>query len=131
MSAEEEHCPETLETLKFAGRCSQVETKAVKNVVCLFHHFVQNAPDTLQLPSTERALIRAKDKEIEILRRRLESLVDPSPSSRPESDSSGQITDVSVKVMECDGCILKRVSSPSLWRSWKAENINSQLNWPN
>lgn len=35
MSAEEEHCPETLETLKFASRCSQVETKAQKNVVSL------------------------------------------------------------------------------------------------
>lgn len=33
MSAEEDHCPETLETLKFAGRCSQVETKAQKNIV--------------------------------------------------------------------------------------------------
>lgn len=33
LSAEEEHCAETLETLKFAGRCSQVETKAKKNVV--------------------------------------------------------------------------------------------------
>jgi hypothetical protein len=35
MSAEEEHVAETLETLKFAGRCSQVETKAQKNVVRL------------------------------------------------------------------------------------------------
>lgn len=33
MSADEQHCPETLETLKFAGRCSQVETKAQKNIV--------------------------------------------------------------------------------------------------
>lgn len=33
ISAEEEHASETLETLKFAGRCSQVETKAKKNVV--------------------------------------------------------------------------------------------------
>jgi centromeric protein E len=33
MSAEEEHAAETLETLKFAGRCSQVETKAQKNIV--------------------------------------------------------------------------------------------------
>lgn len=33
MSAEEEHVAETLETLKFAGRCSQVETKAQKNIV--------------------------------------------------------------------------------------------------
>lgn len=33
MSADEEHSSETLETLKFAGRCSQVETKAKKNIV--------------------------------------------------------------------------------------------------
>lgn len=33
MSADEEHCPETMETLKFARRCSQVETKAQKNIV--------------------------------------------------------------------------------------------------
>lgn len=33
MSADEAHCAETLETLKFAGRCSQVETKARKNIV--------------------------------------------------------------------------------------------------
>ncbi len=33
MSSEEDHCAETLETLKFAGRCSQVETKAQKNIV--------------------------------------------------------------------------------------------------
>lgn len=33
LSAEEEHCGETLETLKFAGRCSQVKTNAKKNIV--------------------------------------------------------------------------------------------------
>jgi hypothetical protein len=33
LSAEEANCAETLETLKFAGRCSQVETQAKKNVV--------------------------------------------------------------------------------------------------
>ncbi|WWC70146.1 uncharacterized protein I206_104093 [Kwoniella pini CBS 10737] len=55
MSAEEEHCGETLETLKFAGRCSQVKTNAKKNV----------------LQSSERALIKAKDQEIEDLRLRL------------------------------------------------------------
>nr|XP_018262811.1 uncharacterized protein I303_04295 [Kwoniella dejecticola CBS 10117]OBR84969.1 hypothetical protein I303_04295 [Kwoniella dejecticola CBS 10117] len=58
MSAEEEHCAETLETLKFAGRCSQVKTNAKKNV----------------LQSSERALIKAKDQEIEELRTRLATL---------------------------------------------------------
>jgi hypothetical protein len=35
LSAEEEHHAETLETLKFAGNCARVETKAQKNIVSL------------------------------------------------------------------------------------------------
>jgi centromeric protein E len=58
MSAQEEHQTETLETLKFAGRCSQVVTKAQKNI----------------LQSSEQALIRAKDMEISELRRQLEEV---------------------------------------------------------
>lgn len=33
LSAEEDHHSETLETLKFAGNCARVETKAKKNIV--------------------------------------------------------------------------------------------------
>ena len=36
LSGEEDHHAETLETLKFAGNCARVETKAKKNIVsCL------------------------------------------------------------------------------------------------
>ncbi|GMK55272.1 hypothetical protein CspeluHIS016_0203280 [Cutaneotrichosporon spelunceum] len=58
MSSEEDHCAETLETLKFAGRCSQVETKAQKNI----------------LHGSDLAVIRAKDREISELKAQLESL---------------------------------------------------------
>ncbi|ODO06440.1 centromeric protein E [Cryptococcus wingfieldii CBS 7118] len=85
MSAEEEHCGETLETLKFAGRCSQVKTHAKKNI----------------LPASERAMIRAKDQEIEELRARLLGLTGDSapPKAGPDAD---QITDLadSVAAME-------------------------------
>ncbi|WVQ81716.1 hypothetical protein IAT38_003841 [Cryptococcus sp. DSM 104549] len=85
MSAEEEHCPETLETLKFAGRCSQVKTNAKKNVIA----------------SSERALIKAKDQEIEELRARLVGLQNGQPPSRAGSNN-GQISDLaeSVAAME-------------------------------
>jgi hypothetical protein len=33
LSGEEDHHAETLETLKFAGNCARVETKAKKNIV--------------------------------------------------------------------------------------------------
>ncbi|OWZ51163.1 centromeric protein E [Cryptococcus neoformans c45] len=84
LSAEEEHCGETLETLKFAGRCSQVKTNAKKNI----------------LPASERALIRAKDQEIEELRARLMGLTN-SRSSKMEPDTD-QVTDLaeSVAAME-------------------------------
>lgn len=84
LSAEEEHCGETLETLKFAGRCSQVKTNAKKNI----------------LPASERALIRAKDQEIEELRARLTGLTNSRPSKmEPDTD---QVTDLaeSVAAME-------------------------------
>ncbi|ODN80563.1 hypothetical protein L202_02763 [Cryptococcus amylolentus CBS 6039] len=85
MSAEEEHCGETLETLKFAGRCSQVKTHAKKNI----------------LPASEQAMIRAKDQEIEELRARLLGLTGDSapPKAGPDAD---QITDLadSVAAME-------------------------------
>ncbi|RXK39315.1 hypothetical protein M231_03394 [Tremella mesenterica] len=82
LSAEEEHASETLETLKFAGTCSQVETQAKKNV----------------LLSSDRALIKAKDKEIEVLKRRLQVLAD----DRPTTPHPGQIADLadSVAAME-------------------------------
>ncbi|KAL1411458.1 Kinesin-like protein kip2 [Vanrija albida] len=70
MSAEEVHCPETLETLKFAGRCSQVETKAQKNI----------------LLSSDRAVIRAKDMEIADLRRQLEQLAATHEPQRPTEE---------------------------------------------
>ncbi|KAL7421908.1 Kinesin-like protein kip2 [Cryptotrichosporon argae] len=84
MSAEEEHCSETLETLKFAGRCSQVETKAKKNV----------------LMSSDRAVIRAKDLEIEALKAQLQTM---SGSQRDVTvESSEQIAELadSVAAME-------------------------------
>ncbi|KAK4683756.1 hypothetical protein P7C73_g6472, partial [Tremellales sp. Uapishka_1] len=88
LSAEEEHCSETLETLKFAGRCSQVETKAQKNI----------------LPSSERAVIRAKDEEIEELKRQLQGLASKQNPrhAESESESSGQISGLvdSVAAME-------------------------------
>ncbi|ORX37881.1 kinesin motor domain-domain-containing protein [Kockovaella imperatae] len=74
ISADQEHASETLETLKFAGRCSQVETKAKKNI----------------LMSDEKALIRAKDKEIEDLKRRLEEVMNDSVSRIATSDGSSQ-----------------------------------------
>ncbi|EIW65684.1 hypothetical protein TREMEDRAFT_66278 [Tremella mesenterica DSM 1558] len=82
LSAEEEHASETLETLKFAGTCSQVETQAKKNI----------------LLSSDRALIKAKDKEIEVLKRRLQVLAD----DRPTTPHPGQIADLadSVAAME-------------------------------
>ncbi|WVO15973.1 hypothetical protein L204_103638 [Cryptococcus depauperatus] len=82
LSVEEEHCGETLETLKFAGRCSQVKTHAKKNI----------------LPSSERALIRAKDQEIEELKARLQNL---QFSTKADSDDD-QIVDLaeSVAAME-------------------------------
>ncbi|TYJ58685.1 hypothetical protein B9479_000521 [Cryptococcus floricola] len=85
MSAEEEHCGETLETLKFAGRCSQVKTHAKKNI----------------LPASERAMIRAKDQEIEELRARLLGLTGDGAPSRAGPDAD-QITDLadSVAAME-------------------------------
>ncbi|RXK38655.1 hypothetical protein M231_04062 [Tremella mesenterica] len=82
LSAEKEHASETLETLKFAGTCSQVETQAKKNI----------------LLSSDRALIKAKDKEIEVLKRRLQVLAD----DRPTTPHPGQIADLadSVAAME-------------------------------
>ncbi|WRT66518.1 uncharacterized protein IL334_003477 [Kwoniella shivajii] len=63
LHVKEEHCAETLETLKFAGRCSQVKTNAKKNI----------------LQSSERALIKAKDEEIEGLKQRLAGLTNGIP----------------------------------------------------
>ncbi|WWC94352.1 hypothetical protein V866_001194 [Kwoniella sp. B9012] len=85
MSAEEEHCGETLETLKFAGRCSQVKTNAKKNV----------------LQSSERALIKAKDQEIEELRSRLATLTrsESSPKVEPQIEPTFNLAD-SVAAME-------------------------------
>ncbi|ORY32865.1 kinesin motor domain-domain-containing protein [Naematelia encephala] len=68
MSGDEEHHAETLETLKFAGRCSQVETKATKNIIT----------------SSEKALIKAKDREIEELKQRLQGM-SQSVDIRPEA----------------------------------------------
>ncbi|OCF32982.1 hypothetical protein I316_05320 [Kwoniella heveanensis BCC8398] len=85
MSAEEEHCSETLETLKFAGRCSQVKTNAKKNI----------------LPSSERALIKAKDQEIEDLKRRLQGLTNGQTSqiAVPEAEQISELAE-SVVAME-------------------------------
>ncbi|OCF60786.1 hypothetical protein L486_00426 [Kwoniella mangroviensis CBS 10435] len=85
MSAEEEHCGETLETLKFAGRCSQVKTNAKKNV----------------LQSSERALIKAKDQEIEELRSRLATLTrsESLPKVEPQVEPTSNLAD-SVAAME-------------------------------
>ncbi|KAK8864543.1 hypothetical protein IAR55_001793 [Kwoniella newhampshirensis] len=91
MSAEEEHCSETLETLKFAGRCSQVKTNAKKNV----------------LPSSERALIRAKDQEIEELRQRLQGLTGQQAlRADPDTDQISDLAD-SVAAMEVRRARLK------------------------
>ncbi|WOO81136.1 Kinesin-like protein KIN-7L [Vanrija pseudolonga] len=70
MSADEAHCAETLETLKFAGRCSQVETKAQKNI----------------LLNSDLAVIRAKDIEIAELRRQLEQLAASHEPQRPTEE---------------------------------------------
>ncbi|WVW84086.1 hypothetical protein I302_106115 [Kwoniella bestiolae CBS 10118] len=85
MSAEEEHCGETLETLKFAGRCSQVKTNAKKNI----------------LQSSERALIKAKDQEIEELKSRLATLTSSESSARiePQVDQISNLAE-SVAAME-------------------------------
>ncbi|WWC89175.1 uncharacterized protein L201_004093 [Kwoniella dendrophila CBS 6074] len=85
MSAEEEHCSETLETLKFAGRCSQVKTNAKKNV----------------LQSSERALIKAKDQEIEELKLRLANLTkgETPRKEEPQEDAMSNLAE-SVAAME-------------------------------
>ncbi|WVR06885.1 hypothetical protein IAU60_003921 [Kwoniella sp. DSM 27419] len=80
MSAEEEHCAETLETLKFAGRCSQVKTNAKKNV----------------LLSSERALIKAKDQEIVELKQRLQELAGKQPAQSLEVENG--MTDLAESV---------------------------------
>ncbi|GFZ46737.1 hypothetical protein JCM24511_03957 [Saitozyma sp. JCM 24511] len=88
LSAEEEHAAETLETLKFAGRCSQVETKAKKNV----------------LQSSERALIQAKDKEIEVLKRRLQVMAGQTQTQPSSStlDQSEQVADLAESVADLE-----------------------------
>lgn len=58
LSLEDRHASETLETLKFANRCAQVETRAVKGVI----------------PSSEKALLRAKEEEIQELKLQLDAL---------------------------------------------------------
>ncbi|WVF71322.1 hypothetical protein IAT40_006125 [Kwoniella sp. CBS 6097] len=85
MSAEEEHCSETLETLKFAGRCSQVKTNAKKNI----------------LLSSERALIKAKDQEIEDLKKRLQGITggQTHQKAEPEADQISELAE-SVVAME-------------------------------
>ena len=92
MSAEEEHCAETLETLKFAGRCSQVETQAKKNVVRACSSLCSVL--IVKLLSNDRALIRAKDKEIEELRLHIKNLAEAGSSSAPQEPAE-QIADVS------------------------------------
>lgn len=81
MSAEEVHSPETLETLKFAGRCSQVETKAQKHV----------------LLSSDRAVIRAKDMEIIELKRQLEEL---GGGQRNSGNRSTEMAEVSSRLQQ-------------------------------
>ncbi|WVQ99545.1 hypothetical protein IAU59_006681 [Kwoniella sp. CBS 9459] len=83
MSAEEEHCSETLETLKFAGRCSQVKTNAKKNI----------------LLSSERALIKAKDQEIEDLRKRLQGLTNGQVAAQRAESESDQISELAESVV--------------------------------
>ncbi|BEI93295.1 uncharacterized protein CcaverHIS019_0509230 [Cutaneotrichosporon cavernicola] len=76
MSSEEEHCAETLETLKFASRCSQVETKAQKNI----------------LHGSDLAVIRAKDLEIAELKAQLESLASNARSQTQDTIPNEQIS---------------------------------------
>lgn len=134
LSAEEEHAAETLETLKFAGRCSQVETKAKKNVVSLSVPLLFGQYLTVsQLQSTERALIQAKDKEIEVLKRRLQVMAgqtQPQPSSSilDQSDQMADVSEVSASLWSlwADSC-----SSPNPWRTSKPARPNSPTSLPN
>ncbi|EKD00397.1 centromeric protein e (cenp-e protein) [Trichosporon asahii var. asahii CBS 8904] len=84
MSADEAHCAETLETLKFAGRCSQVETKARKNI------------------SSEGAVIRAKDMEIASLKRQLENLGQQRMVEKDSSTSSTELSELAESVAELE-----------------------------
>ena len=98
ISADGEHAPETLETLKFAGRCLQVETKAKRNVVSRFCNAVIEPMLTRpQLMSDEKALIKAKDLEIQELKRRLEEFAQSEVSGTRETqgEAAGQVAEVS------------------------------------
>lgn len=88
LSAEEPHHAETLETLKFAGRCSQVETRAKKNVVSPPFRGVSYID--VQLLSNDQALIKAKDQEIMALRRQLQTIRPPMATA----ESIDQLSDV-------------------------------------
>jgi centromeric protein E len=92
LSGEEDHHAETLETLKFAGNCARVETKAKKNIVSHKGALLTHADE--QLMSSEQALIKAKDKEIEILRRRLEGLVVKDDGQSEGSVNADQVQNV-------------------------------------
>ncbi|KAJ9099955.1 hypothetical protein QFC21_003963 [Naganishia friedmannii] len=58
LSAEIHHSSETLESLKFASRCAQVETQATQGIVA----------------SSEKALLQAKEEEISRLRDQISTL---------------------------------------------------------
>jgi len=85
LSLEERHQAETLETLKFASRCAQVQTKAVQGIVSLPGRNIELEQPThlchlSQVASSEKAMLIAKEEEIAALRLQLENMVRQRPT---------------------------------------------------
>ncbi|KAJ9093508.1 hypothetical protein QFC20_007111 [Naganishia adeliensis] len=79
LSAETHHCSETLESLKFASRCAQVETQAIQGIVA----------------ASEKALLQSKEEEILELREQIQMLTntrpqEPGPIPSPNVESEGR-----------------------------------------
>ncbi|GHJ86870.1 hypothetical protein NliqN6_3272 [Naganishia liquefaciens] len=76
LSAETHHSSETLESLKFASRCAQVETQAIQGIVT----------------ASEKALLQAKEEEITKLREQIE-LLQSVPSSDLPFETAETVSD--------------------------------------
>ena len=75
--------------------------------------------------SSEQALIKAKDKEIEILRRRLEGLVVKDNGQSEGSVNADQVQNVRPVA---NAPLILSLPTPS--QPWKHARIDSTPNWP-
>jgi centromeric protein E len=105
LSLEERHQAETLETLKFASRCAQVQTKAVQGIVSRSwteqegRILCSATPSCFhQVASSEKGMLIAKEEEIAALRLQLEEMVRQRPTDLSEVEEVDSRAEVSLSL---------------------------------